>query len=341
MNHQNGICVAGNMLVDISYPVDVLPKSGELVPITGEAIRTTGGAVCNVAADLARLDPAMKITALGRIGCDAEGDLVLRYLGSHPNLDCSHVVREGTTSFTLVINENISRQRTFFTFGGAGDVFTEEDIPWDELDAKILHIGYILLLKALDQPDEEYGTRMARLLAKAREKGFLTSIDVVSESGDRFKRLVPPSLRYTDYCVINELETQATTGVLLRDDDGVLHPENMEEALKRLFETGVSTWAVIHCPEGAWGMEKGGGLITEASIALPKGYIKGKVGAGDAFCSGVLLAAAKGRSLAEAIHLGSAAAVISLRAPGATEGMTDEEEVLKEYARLETLAGVR
>ena len=187
-----------------------------------------------------------------------------------------------------MINENISRQRTFFTYGGAGDVFTEEDIPFDELDAKILHIGYILLLKALDQPDAEYGTRMARLLAEAKEKGFLTSIDVVSESGDRFRRLVPPALRYTDYCVINELEAQATTGVTLRDEDGTLRPENMAEALEKLFEAGVGTWCVIHCPEGAWGMEKGGTLVSEASIALPKGYIKGKVGAGDAFCSGVL-----------------------------------------------------
>ena len=64
MNHSGGICVAGNMIVDISYPVDVLPKSGELVPITGEAIRTTGGAVCNVSAASAAMRKATSSSAI-------------------------------------------------------------------------------------------------------------------------------------------------------------------------------------------------------------------------------------------------------------------------------------
>ena len=42
----------------------------------------------------------------------------------------------------------------------------------------IFHIGYILLLPALDQPDEEYGTKMARLLHRAQKAGLKTSIDV-------------------------------------------------------------------------------------------------------------------------------------------------------------------
>ena len=79
-------------------------------------------------------------------------------------------------------------------------------------DAELLHIGYILLLDALDEADAEYGTRMARLLHDAQQHGIKTSIDVVSESGDRFRRLVPPALRYTDYCIINEVEAQESTG---------------------------------------------------------------------------------------------------------------------------------
>ena len=40
MKQRNGICVAGNMIVDITYPIDVMPKSGDLVSITGEPIYT-------------------------------------------------------------------------------------------------------------------------------------------------------------------------------------------------------------------------------------------------------------------------------------------------------------
>jgi len=335
MKERTGICVAGNMIVDITYPVDVMPKSGQLVPITGDPIRTTGGAVSNVIVDLAKLDPQLPLQAVGRIGTDAEGEFTKAYLRQFHNVDLSCVKEEGITSFTLVMSENVSRQRTFFTFGGAGDKFCEADIDWDKITAEIFHIGYILLLKALDEEDPEYGTKMARLLKNAKEHGLKTSIDVVTEAGDRFKRLVSPAMRYTDYCIINEEEAQATTGVHLRDDDGTLHPENMEAALRKMKEMGVSTWAVIHCPEGGWGLDENGKFTSEASVKLPKGYIQGTVGAGDAFCAGVLLGAQKKLSLAESIHLGAAAACASLRMPGATEGMTTMVETLALHKSLE------
>jgi arabinose-5-phosphate isomerase len=60
---------------------------------------------------------------------------------------------------------------------------------------------------------------MARLLAEAQKHGIKTSIDVVSEASDRFTRLVPPSLKYTDYCIINEIEAGQTTGIALRDEN--------------------------------------------------------------------------------------------------------------------------
>jgi len=328
---RKGICVAGNAIVDITYPIDVMPSSGQLVPITGGAIRTTGGALSNVIVDLAILDPTMPLKAIGRIGKDAEGELTKKVFGRYPNIDTSGMIEEGTTSFTLVFSENITKQRTFFTFGGAGDSFSEADFNWDTIDSEILHIGYILLLKELDKTDDEYGTKMARLLASAKAHGLKTSIDVVTESGDRFKKLVPPALKYTDYCVINESETQEITGVELRDSQGVLHPENMEAALDALFAMGVSTWCVIHCPEGGWGKDSEGMFHHLPSLKLPAGYIKGTVGAGDAYCSGVLLAAEKGESLDRGLLYGTAAASMTLREPGATEGMDTIEKALENY----------
>ena len=333
--NRNGICVAGNMIVDITYPVDVMPKSGQLVPITGDPIRTTGGAVNNVIVDLAKLDPQLPLQALGRIGKDGEGEFTLNYLRQFPNIDLSCVKEEGITSFTLVMSENVSRQRTFFTFGGAGDAFCQEDIDWNKVTAEFFHIGYILLLKTLDAEDPEYGTKMARLLAEAKKHGLKTSIDVVSEASDRFKRLVSPAMKYTDYCIINEVEAQATTGIVLRDADGTLRPENMRAALDAMKALGVSTWAVIHCPEGGWGLDENNSFVFEASVKLPKGYIAGTVGAGDAFCAGVLLAAQKKMPLLDAIHLGAAAACASLRMPGATEGMVTMEEVLELHKTLQ------
>ena len=331
---KKGIAVAGNMIVDMLYPIDGFPKPGELTTITADATRSTGGCLCNDILDLAALDPELPLTALGRVGEDEAGDFVLEKLRERPNISLAQIRRQGTTSYTLVMADEVSKQRSFYQCRGANADFCEADIDWDRLDVDMLHIGYILLLDALDAPDGEYGTKMARLLHSARQRGIKTSIDVVTEASERFGRIVTPALRYTDYCVINEVEAQATTGVRLTREDGLLRREALPEALGTLKELGVSTWAVIHSPEGGFGLDENNAYVEVPSLKLPQDYIKGSVGAGDAFCSGVLYAAWKGLPLAQAIELGTASAACSLSQPGATEGMRSCAEALRLYREL-------
>ena len=328
---RKGICCAGNMIVDITYPIETWPKQNELTHITEGIQNSTGGSVCNTISDLARLDPQMHLVASGFAGHDAEGEFIMQEMAKYPNIDLDMVKRDGRTSFTAVMSNNQTKERTFFQHAGANAYYGEEHIDWDKLDVNIFHIGYILLLPALDAADDEYGTKMARLLHRAQKLGMKTSIDVVSESGDRFARLVTPALKYSDYCVINELEAQQTTGVQLRDEDGTLHTENMPAALKKLKELGVSTWAVIHCPEVGCGIDEQGTYFEVPSLKLPKGYIKGTVGAGDAFCAGILYAAEKQLSMQEALKIGACAAAASLSEVSASDGVKTAEEVLKLY----------
>ena len=324
-----GICVAGNMIVDIMYPIAGYPNRGELVHIYDGISKSVGGAVCNVIVDLAKMDPEMPLFASGRVGKDPEGELILEILGRHKNIDLQNVLVDGISAFTAVMSDQVTNERTFFTYLGANARYVEEDIDWDKIDADIFHIGYILLLNALDQPDDEYGTKMARLLCNAQKRGLKTSIDVVSEASDRFTRLVPPALKYTDYCIINEIEAGQTTGIALRDENDNLLKDKIPEVLKRMKEMGVSTWAVIHCPEGGYGLDENNEFISLNSLKLPEGYIKGSVGAGDAFCAGVLYGAEKGLTLAQAIDMGIGSAAASLSEPGSTEGMRPASEVLK------------
>ena len=100
---KKGIAVAGNMIVDMLYPVHGLPKPGELTTITADVSRSTGGALCNDIMDLAALDPSLPLTALGRIGDDDAGDFILEKMRAYPNISLSQVKREGVTSFTLVM----------------------------------------------------------------------------------------------------------------------------------------------------------------------------------------------------------------------------------------------
>ena len=328
---KNKICIAGNIVLDLLYPISGYPTPGKLTTITGIG-KTVGGSVPNVGIDIKRLMPDVTVAGVGLVGADENGTYVLDRLVEE-KIDISAIARRGSTSFTAVMSDNFTRERTFFHFRGANSEFCEDSFDWNDVDCDILHIAYILLLDALDEEDAEYGTKMARLLAHAKERGIKTSIDVVSESGERFRKLVPPSLKYTDYCIINEIETSESTGITLRDENGALLYDNLPKALSALFDLGVGEWAVIHCPEGGFGMDKDGNLYSCGQINLPKDAIKGKVGAGDAFCSGVLCAAHRGMNLGEALLLANCAATMSLTEPGATEAMGTIEEALK-YAEI-------
>ena len=329
-----GICVAGNMIVDILYPTNGWPNQGQLVHVLDGIERATGGAVCNTIIDLAKLDPDMPLYAMGKIGKDAEGELILQKLGEYKNINLDNVISEGISAFTLVMSDVISKERTFFTYLGANGKFDENDIDWNKLDCDILHIGYILLLNALDQDDPEYGSKMARLLHDAQQRGIKTSIDVVSEASDRFRKLVPMALKYTDYCIINEIEAAESTGVALRTADDQLIYENIPLALRRMKELGVTTWAVIHCPEGGFGLDENDRYIEKKSLKLPAGYIKGSVGAGDAFCAGVLCGAEHKESLEDSILLGIASAACSLSEANATDGLRTREAAMQLYKEL-------
>jgi len=325
-----GICCAGNMIVDITYPIATWPRQGELTHITEGIQNSTGGSVCNTISDLARLDPNLRLVASGYAGYDAEGDFILQEMGKYPNIDLSQVRRDGRTSFTAVMSNNQTKERTFFQHAGANAYYGEKDIDLAALNVDIFHIGYILLLPALDEEDDTYGTKMARLLHQVQKLGIKTSIDVVSETGDRFVRLVTPALKYSNYCIINEIEAQQITGIVLRNENGLIK-ENLPVALQKLRQYGVSTWAVIHCPELGCGIDENGQYWEVPSLTLPAGYIKGTVGAGDAFCAGILYAAETGMDMGSALKLGACTAAASLSEVNASDGVRTVQEVLKLY----------
>ncbi|MBM7581680.1 sugar/nucleoside kinase (ribokinase family) [Caldicoprobacter guelmensis] len=324
-----GIAVGGNLVVDYLKVVDSYPKEGHLATIYS-ITKSVGGAVTNVLIDLAKMDPSLKLQAIGLVGCDEDGEFVLDLLNRH-NIDTRLVRKETSvkTSFTDVITVESTGHRTFFHYRGANSFLAPAHFDFSQIDAELLHVGYILLLDTLDSFDDEYGTLLARVLADAQRKGIKTSIDVVSENSDRFSRIVPPSLKYTNYCIINEVEASLTTHIPARDSGGTLILENVEKMCAVLFEMGVQEWVVVHAPEGAVAMDKSRKVYRQPSLALPPGYIKGTVGAGDAFCAGVLYSIYKGWDIEKALAMGTAAAACCLSEVSATEGMKDIESIEK------------
>src|SRR6185312_11208817 len=122
------------------------------------------------------------LLAAGLVGSDALGKEILedcrknkidtRFLG---------VTKEAPTSYTDVMTEKDGGHRTFFHARGANALWTGKDLDFLKTKARIFHLGYLLLLDAMDGPDAKYGTKAARLLAAAQNAGLKTSVDVVSE----------------------------------------------------------------------------------------------------------------------------------------------------------------
>jgi sugar/nucleoside kinase (ribokinase family) len=96
------------------------------------------------------------------------------------------------------MTEQATGRRTFFHNRGANALWRGDDLDFRKIKARIFHMGYLLLLDALDEPDKQLGTKGAALLAAAQNAGFKTSVDVVSEDSDRFSKVVIPALKYVD-----------------------------------------------------------------------------------------------------------------------------------------------
>jgi sugar/nucleoside kinase (ribokinase family) len=323
---KDGIAIAGNLVVDTVKEIDVYPSEGMLSNI-GSLQMSVGGCVPNTAIDLKRIDGALNVEALGMVGDDSNGRYLLDMLEQNDVDTCGvKLDSQSVTSFTDVMAVSGGKTRTFFHARGANAVFGFDDINFDSIHSRFFHIGYALLLDGFDKADPKYGTVMAKTLARAQESGLKTSMDVVSEEGDRFSAIVMPSLKYCNNLIINEVEASMICRIPVRRE-GMLDRQALQDVCGRLMDAGVSEHVVIHAPEAACALTRGGPFVYVPSLRLPSGYIKGSVGAGDAFCAGVLYALYREFDIEEALIIAAGAAASSLSELNSIDGMKSLQEI--------------
>lgn len=322
------VVVAGTMLADVVKLVDVYPERGMLAPIRS-ITQAIGGCVPNTGIDLKKIDPELCVKAAGCIGRDDYGNFILKEL-AQAKLDTSLVrITDGRSSFSDVISARASGERTFFHFEGANAEFCDRDLSAAiRSGCDFLHVGYLMLLPKLDAADAEYGTGLARILKRARELGVKTSIDCVSSTDGDFKKTVTPALRYCNFAILNEVESAAVSGIPARDENGVLCDKNILETMKYFLRCGVSDKVIVHAPEAGYLLDKSGYALKMPSLRLPSGFIKGSVGAGDAFCAGCLYGLMANLSDEETLKMASASAASSLSKHDAVSGMGNKVEIL-------------
>lgn len=325
----SGIACAGNWILDRIKCVDRYPLMGELANILSEE-EGPGGSAFNVSGCFSRLQVSFPVIGFGCIGQDDVGrriiDLCNRY-----GIEGARLIQieDQMTSFTDVINVHNGGERTFFHARGANSCFAPHHVDISllrEKDIRIFHLGYLMLLDALDSPQVEYGTQGASLLAAVKEAGILTSLDLVTENVDKFKQVLF-ALPYTDYLIINEVESERLSGESLRTSEGKLIKEFLSIVGRKLLSLGVKRAVIIHSPEGVhWSSKEGQDLFCP-SLRIPNNRFKGTTGAGDACCSGILLGLHEGWRIEETLLFANGCAAACITEPNTLDGLRPIAEI--------------
>jgi sugar/nucleoside kinase (ribokinase family) len=327
MSARSGILAGGNWIVDKLKLVDFYPQQDALASILSESVGN-GGSPFNILVDLAKMEVGIPLAGVGLTGNDPDGDWIHRQCATH-GIETSQLRRtdRASTSYTDVMTVKSTGRRTFFHQRGANSLLDVGDFDFSSTNARLFHLGYLLLLDRLDQPDTEFGTLAARVLSNARVAGLKTSLDVVSEDSQRFASLVLPALKQVDYALLNDFEAERTTGIHIRRE-GKIDEESLRLASSRMIEAGVREWVIIHFPEGSSAMGPDGKLVIVSSLSIPPEQIVGTVGAGDAFAAGVLYGLHEGVPIETALTYGTCASAACLRGVGTSDAILPLAECL-------------
>ena len=298
----------GIHVVDVlGRPIDQFPEKGKLA-LFDELEIHTGGCANNTALVLARL--GISAGAMGKIGTDAFGDLILQTLtDSGVNVTGMQQDADVSTSFTFVAIAS-DGERTFYHYMGANGELCEVDINWELIKTtKILHIAGALVMPRFD------GAPMANVLQQAKSLDIITSLDTAYDATGKWMETLAPCLHHVDIFMPSIVEAQHLTGL-----------SECREIAQFLQDTyNIQTIAIK--------MGENGSYVStpEAELLVPAYPVNvvDATGAGDAYVAGFLAGTIMGWDLQATAELASAAGAACVTAIGTTTGIQNLEETLK------------
>jgi sugar/nucleoside kinase (ribokinase family) len=284
-------------------PVTEIP-SGQGGALVEEIRMTAAGTAGGTAVTLAKL--GAHVTSAGAIGTDALGESLVTLLAD-AGIDTSGLLRRDnvqTSASVLPIRPDGSRPALHVI--GANASYGADDAPWETIaEATHLHIG---------APEFMGGEQAARILAFARERGVVTSADILApgeQAGDILD-WIAPAFAHLDYLLPNDEQVLGLTG-----------EASLQAGCRALLERGVGCVAVTQGGDGALVVDETG---SEQVPAFPIEVVD-TTGCGDAFSAGFLRGLSLGRARGEAARLGCAVASLVAGGLGSDYGQFDLELV--------------
>jgi sugar/nucleoside kinase (ribokinase family) len=289
-------CLGGLVADMIAVGVDGLPAANTLARVD-DVVMEAGGSALNTASVLAlwRQD----VLVAGKVGADELGRFLLETLDRR-GLSRRAVVEDGRarTAASVVLVDGAADRRFLHAPGVLSTLALDELDPDVLLGGDALHIADALIMPLLD------GVPLATLLARARDRRVLTSLDTAWDPGGEWQRLLP-CLPHVDVFAPGLEEA--------RQIIGQTEPARVARAV---LELGVRRVALKMGSEGCWIAGEGDeGHIEGFSVCAVDG-----TGAGDAFSAGLVYGTLAGMSLREAATFANAAGALAVTAVGGYAG---------------------
>ena len=285
--------VIGTVFVDIKgFPDDVYNPTGRNA---GRVETVHGGVGRNVAEDIANVE--LRPTFVSVVDDTASGTEVLRKLQNH-KVNTDYVLRrpDGMGIWLAVFDNTGDLAGSISKRPAMDDLAALLDEKGDEIFAEADSIVVEIdmdkeIIKRIFHYAEKYGKKVfavvSNMVIASQRRDFLQSIDCF-------------------VCNVQE------AGILFVDDFTALEPDTLaEELYQRISKADIPSMVVTMGSRGA----------VYASLDGDRGYyppetvtVRDTTGAGDAFCAGVSMGLTYGKTLREAVEIGTrlAASVITV-----------------------------
>jgi sugar/nucleoside kinase (ribokinase family) len=281
-------------------PVTQIPPGGDTYFVEDFALAVSGAAG---SAAIVAAKHGLRVQAAGGVGHDLMGDWVLRRLGDF-GVDTELMQRcDGfATSSSIVTTRPDGARPALHKRGATAGFFIDDAQAERLLDTRILHVGGVGLMDAMDQG------RTEELMAEARRRGVVTTLDVFASTPDdlpKVARLLP----HTDYFLPSEEEARALSG--LTDNAGLA---------QFLIDRGAACVILTLGAQGAYLRHRDGTAFHQPAFRVD---VKCTCGCGDCFNAGFATGLSLGLPLADCVELGQAASAQNATGLGSQAGVVD------------------
>lgn len=286
------IVVVGSAFVDIKgFPNDIYLPTGRNV---GRIEYVHGGVARNVVEDIANVE--LRPTYLGIVDDTPMGADVLQKLKNHKvNVDYVMTVPDGMGTWLAVFDNNgdvagsISKRPNLLPLV---DMMEKKgDEIFSSADSVVVQVDL----------DKEIVKKVLELAEKHHVKSFalVSNMSIAVHRRDFMQRF--------DCFICNQQEA----GIMFFDDYSEKTPEEMKDILSdKVMKANIPSMVVTMGSQGAVYADSEG---NKGVCAAKKVQVKDTTGAGDAFCAGLAIGLTYGKTMPEAIEIGStlAASVIT------------------------------